>query len=136
MLMKLEQSEANQLGFLASGRLTDNDYQSFLIPEVRQALEQHSTIKLLFLLEGFRGWELRAAWDELVFGLEINTRVEQLAVVGDQQWERWMTQLAVPFTSGEVKYFDLCQTEQAWQWLAQGSADVDSGTDHSHDRAG
>ncbi len=127
MLMKLEQSTSDQLGFLASGRLTDNDYQSFLIPEVRHALEQHPSIKLLFLLEGFRGWELRAAWDDLVFGLEINPRVERLAVIGDQQWERWMTQLAKPFTYGEVQYYDLNQSEQAWQWLAHGSTVVDSG---------
>ena len=122
MLMKLEQSSSDQLGFLASGRLTDNDYRSFLMPEVRQTLEQYPSIKLLFLLEGFRGWELRAAWDDLVFGLEINPRVDRLAVVGDQQWERWMTQLAKPFTHGEVHYFDLSQTEQAWQWLGQASA--------------
>lgn len=119
MLMKLEQSDSNRLGFLASGRLTDNDYKSFLIPEVRRALDQHDSIRLLFLLEGFRGWELQAAWDELTFGLEINQRVERVAVIGEQKWERWMVLLSRPFTHGEVQYYNLSQTEQAWQWLGQ-----------------
>lgn len=119
MLMKLEQSSSNRLGFLASGLLTDNDYKSFLMPEVRNALQQHKSIRLLFLLEGFRGWELQAAWDDLAFALEINPQVDRLAVIGNQQWERWMAQLSKPFTHGEIQYFDLSQVEQAWQWLEQ-----------------
>ncbi|MEH6470425.1 MAG: STAS/SEC14 domain-containing protein [Halopseudomonas sp.] len=122
MLMKLEQSSSNRLGFLASGKLTDNDYKNFLIPEIQQALEQHPSIRLLFLLEGFRGWELQAAWDDLVFGLQINSKVERLAVIGDQDWERWMAQLANPFSHGEVQYFNLNQTQQAWHWLSQEAA--------------
>tara|TARA_R110001583_G_scaffold134428_1_gene286152 strand:- start:226 stop:609 length:384 start_codon:yes stop_codon:yes gene_type:complete len=122
MLMKLEQSNANRLGFLASGRLTDNDYKKFLIPQVRQTLAEHASIRLLFLLQGFSGWELQAAWDDLIFSLEINPQVERLAVIGDQQWERWMTQLAKPFTHGEVRYFGLDQVSLAWQWLSQESS--------------
>ncbi len=121
MLMTLQQSDANRLGFMASGVLTDNDYKNFLIPQVRELLAQHASIRLLFLLEGFRGWELQAAWDEWVFGVEINARVERVAVIGDQQWERWMAKLATPFSHGEVQYFELNQLAQAWQWLAQES---------------
>ncbi|MFT5721253.1 MAG: hypothetical protein ACI9W6_001566 [Motiliproteus sp.] len=117
MLMKLEHSHVNRLGFMASGLLTDNDYKNFLIPQVREAMEAHPSIRLLFQLEGFRGWELQAAWDDLVFGLEINPRVERLAVIGEQQWERWMAKLATPFTHGEVRYFEPSQISQAWQWL-------------------
>ncbi len=121
MLMKLEQSGSNRLGFMASGLLTDNDYKNFLIPQVREVLQAHPSVRLLFLLEGFRGWELQAAWDELLFGLEINARVERVAVIGDQEWERWMAKLATPFSHGEVQYFDLNQVTQAWEWLSQES---------------
>ena len=124
MLMTLERSAENRLGFIASGKLTDNDYKKFLMPQVRQALELYPSIRLLFSLEGFRGWELQAAWDDLIFALEINNRVDRLAVIGDQAWERWMAQLAAPFTYGEVQYFDLSQQQQAWQWLEQPSSAV------------
>lgn len=126
MMMKLEQSSSDRLGFLVSGMLTDNDYKNFLIPQVRQALLHHDRIRLLFLLEGFRGWELQAAWDDLIFGLEINHRVERLAVLGSQDWERWMAQLAKPFTYGEIQFYQLNELEQAWQWIDQQPAVVGS----------
>lgn len=117
MLMKLEQSSANVLGFLASGRLTDNDYKNFLIPEVKQALDQPGEIRLLFMLDGFRGWDIQAAWDDLIFGMEINRRVERIALVGDQEWEKWVARLVKAFTHGEVRYFDLKEHQQAWVWV-------------------
>lgn len=117
MLMKMEQSHADRLAFLASGKLTDNDYQNFLIPQVREALRQHQQIRLMFLLDGFRGWGMKAAWDEFSFGLEINPYIEYVALVGDRRWERWVAQMTGIVSKGEVRYFDLKEANQAWQWL-------------------
>ncbi|WP_210398162.1 STAS/SEC14 domain-containing protein [Motiliproteus sediminis] len=119
MLMKLEQSSPTALGFLASGRLTDNDYKNFLIPEVKRTLEEQQSIRLLFMMEGFRGWDIQAAWDDLIFGMEINRRVERIAIVGDRDWEKWMARLTRAFTYGEVRYFDLKEREQAWAWIKE-----------------
>jgi hypothetical protein len=124
MLMKMEQSHADRLAFLASGKLTDNDYQNFLVPAVREALQQYPRIRLMFLLDGFRGWELKAALEELSFGLEINPRIEYVAVVGDQRWEKWIARLTGLVSKGELRYFDLSQADQAWQWLCQASGAV------------
>jgi len=117
MLMKLEQSTPAVIGFLASGRLTDNDYKKFLIPEVKQAIAEQGSIRLLFMMDGFEGWDIQAAWDDLIFGMEINRQVERVAIVGDKDWEKWVARLVKAFTHGEVRYFDLKQREQAWAWI-------------------
>ncbi len=119
MLMKLEQSDTTILGFMASGRLTDNDYKNFLIPQVKSAIEESGRIRLLFQMEGFRGWDIQAAWDDLIFGLEINRKVEKIAIVGDQKWEQWVARLVNAFTQGEAQYFDVGQAEEAWAWIRQ-----------------
>lgn len=120
MLMKLEQSVLPVVGFVASGRLTDNDYKNFLIPEVKRALQEQASIRLLFVMDDFHGWDLQAVWDDLIFGLEINSRVERIAMVGDREWEKWMARLVGPFTHGEVRYFDLKEQPRAWGWINEG----------------
>jgi hypothetical protein len=117
MLMKLEQSTDSRLGFMASGRLTDNDYKNFLIPQVSTAIRREGHVCLLFQMEGFRGWDVKAAWHDLVFGLEINRSVEKIAFVGDRRWERWIAGFLQTFTHGEVRYFDQDQLDQAWCWV-------------------
>ncbi len=117
MLMKLEQSTPEILGFLASGRLTDNDYKNFLIPEVKSALDASGQIRLLFQLDGFRGWDIQAAWDDLIFGMEINSKVDKIAIVGDSRWEQWVARLVKAFTHGEARHFTLGHVDEAWDWV-------------------
>lgn len=117
--MKLEQSSPEILGFMASGRLTDNDYKNFLMPQVKSAIESSGNIRLLFQLEGFRGWDIQAAWDDLIFGMEINRNVDKIALVGDRKWEQWVARLVRAFTHGDVRYFDLNRLEDAWEWVRE-----------------
>ncbi|WP_207060592.1 STAS/SEC14 domain-containing protein [Motiliproteus sp. SC1-56] len=117
MLMKLEESRTDILGFMASGRLTDNDYKNFLIPQVKGAIEREGRIRLLFRMDGFRGWDIQAAWDDLSFGIEINPQVDKIAIVGDRKWERWVARLLGPFAHGEIRYFDVAELQAAWSWI-------------------
>lgn len=119
MLVKLDASSGSELGFLASGRLTENDYLNFLIPEVEKALQEHGTIRLLFQMEDFSGWDHHALWKDLTFGLRINTKVEKIALVGDKAWEEWVAKLVKVFCHGEARYFSLQQANTAWIWLQE-----------------
>ncbi len=51
-----------------SGRLSDEDYARFL--PVREALiRQEGPVSLYVDMEDFEGWEPKAAWDDLKFGI-------------------------------------------------------------------
>jgi hypothetical protein len=41
---------------------------------------------------------LRAAWDDLEFGLKHYSDFERIAMVGDRKWEEWMANFCKPFT--------------------------------------
>lgn len=118
MLMKLNQSNGSELGFLVSGCLTDNDYQNFLIPEVETALETYGSIRLLFQLENFSGWDHHALWQDLTFGIKINPRVDKIALVGDKEWEAWVAKIVKVLSHGETSYFPLKDQKKAWEWIS------------------
>ena len=43
--------------------------------------------------------------------------VERLVMVGDEDWERWMTEISKPFAKSTLCYFDRSQLDEAWAWI-------------------
>ena len=115
--------EENIYAFRLKGRLTHADYREFL-PLVEDLIRQHEgPISLLLELEDFHGWDEQAALDDFRFGLRNEDHFERIAVVGDKAWEKWMVQLARPFTDAEIRYFDREHIDEAWAWLKATPAD-------------
>jgi hypothetical protein len=116
MIEKLPMSSGKVLGFRLSGKLHDEDYQTF-VPLVEEALAAEGKLSLLAQLEDFHGWDMHAAWDDLKLGLKHYSDFERLALVGDEKWEEWMARIAKPFTKAEVKYFGKDDLDDAWRWV-------------------
>jgi hypothetical protein len=107
------------LGFKLTGKLHDEDYQTF-VPSVETALAKaEGKVSLFAKFEDFQGWDLHAAWDDLKFGVRHYSDFGRIAMVGDKQWEEWMARFCRPFTRATVKYFDACEEEAAWAWLRE-----------------
>jgi hypothetical protein len=118
MFTKLKESSGKVLGFKVSGKLTDDDYKTF-VPQIEKAIEQSGTIRLLWYMEDFHGWDVHAAWDDLKNWMKYNDLIDRIAMVGDKKWEEWMTKLSNPFAKAEVKYYDHFQLGEAWKWLRE-----------------
>jgi len=43
-------------------------------------------VKLLFVLNGFDGWEPHANWNDLSFYVKNGDRIERIAIVGPERW--------------------------------------------------
>ena len=117
MFHKLERSSANVIGFKATGKLTDEDYKTKLIPEIDNCIRENGNIRLLWQMEDFHGWELKAAWDDFEYGVKINDSVDFIALVGENEWEKAMSGLIKPFAKGQVRYFNNNEIDEAWYWL-------------------
>ncbi|WP_187696148.1 STAS/SEC14 domain-containing protein [Xanthovirga aplysinae] len=113
----MSKSGGKVIGFEASGKLHDEDYQTVLIPELEKAINENEKIELLWKMENFSGWDLKAAWDDFRYGLKIDKHVDKCAMVGDKNWEKWMTQIMKPFAKAEIRYFETNQENEAWEWL-------------------
>ena len=117
MIEELASPNQKTLGFKMSGTLHDEDYQVF-VPRVDAAIAEDGKVRILAQFEDFKGWDARALWDDIKFATTHCTKIERLALVGDKAWEKWMAQVCKPFTMAEIKYFDVHQIDDAWNWVS------------------
>lgn len=82
------------------------------------AIAEDGKVRILAQFEDFKGWDARALWDDIKFATTHCTKIERLALVGDKAWEKWMAQVCKPFTMAEIKYFDVRQIDDAWNWVS------------------
>lgn len=109
----------------ASGMLTTKDYK-FAVPELEHAMElADGPLRVLIKLEDFRGWEIGALWDELVFDLKYRNDFGRIAVIGQSHLEEWGTTLSAPFTKAEMRFFSSDHEASARMWLMEGIEDSD-----------
>lgn len=116
MIQILEQTEAKVIATKATEKLTEEDYDK-LLPLLNNMLRQHEKIRWYFEMENFDGWELKAFWEDLKFDASHANDFDKVAMVGEKKWEEGMTDLMKPFTSAEVKYFDISKKDEALQWI-------------------
>jgi hypothetical protein len=110
------------VGIRVSGSLSEDDYRT-LVPWLEREIDAHGTIRVLALLEGFHGWDsVSAAWTDIKMDFRLTPHVDRLAMVGDKQWEKWLTELSDPFFSTKMRWFERDQLDEAQRWVADGCA--------------
>jgi hypothetical protein len=113
------QADGKILNVLVSDKLTKEDYER-LGPEFETLIQQHGKIRVLLEMEDFEGWQAGALWEDLQLSFEHYDDIERLAMVGDKAWEKGMAQFCKPFTTAEVRYFELHEIDQARKWITEG----------------
>ncbi len=117
MLKIMNESEGPVVGIRASGLLHEEDYTT-LLPELEARFDTYGKLRLLFFADsGFEGWDIRAAWDDMSFGLKHASDFERLALVGAPDWVVWCLKLSAFLMKGEVKVFDSDALDAAWDWV-------------------
>ncbi|MEZ8347016.1 STAS/SEC14 domain-containing protein [Vibrio splendidus] len=102
--------------FKAKGKLTHDDYQA-MMPILNTTLEEldSSELKMLVDISTLTGWELRAAWDDFKLGLELNSKIDKIAIYGDKSWQEFASKVGSWFVSGDIKSFE--DHDSALKWL-------------------
>ena len=100
---------------VAEGDLTADDYEK-LTPKLEALIRDHDKLNLLFDMSG-AGVEPGAAWQDLKFDVQHLTDFGRVALIGDSGWQEAFTRLGNPFTSAEVKYFDVVDRGEATDWV-------------------
>lgn len=119
MIERLPESAKNHLGYRISGKLTEADYRDVLVPELEKAMNHCHKIRILFVVEGFAGWTVGGAWEDLLLALKFPA-VERMAMVIDESWDEWMTWMFQGFTTltgTELRFFKQDRLAEAWEWI-------------------
>lgn len=98
--------------------LTKEDYEK-LLPQVEKVIDEHKKVRWYFEMQDFEGWKLSSFWRDLKFDVKHLGDFEKIAMVGDKGWQEWLTSFMKPFTSANVKYFELTDKEEAKQWITE-----------------
>ena len=109
-------SESGILRVTASGRLSHDDYETFE-PAVAQLIDSCGKIKILFTMQDFHGWDPGAVWKDVKFAAKHCHDIDKIAMVGNQQWEKWIATICKPFTESKIQYFESGQEDVAQAWL-------------------
>ena len=119
MALKLTTRQDGQvLEVQVLGKLTHADYQE-CVAEFERLLKKHGTLRLLYDLVNFDGWDAAALWDEFKFDVKHVSVIDRLASAGDSTWKKWMSEFEKPCTAAPVRYFEREQIEAAQRWLSE-----------------
>ncbi|MEM9365773.1 MAG: STAS/SEC14 domain-containing protein [Planctomycetota bacterium] len=118
MIEELNSAHPGILGFKMSGKLHDEDYKTF-VPRVDAAIAEEGKVRMLAMFHEFEGWDAHALWDDIKFATTHCTKIDRIALVGENCWQEWMAKVCVPFTAAQLRYFDASEVDGAWDWLAE-----------------
>ena len=118
MFEKIPINNEHIFGIRAEGVLTDADYQMFL-PELEAFIKHEGTISAYVDMQDFKGWEAKAAWDDLKFGLAHDLDFDRIAIIGTSTWQKWLINVSSIFFSADMRFFPPEQTQEAMDWLQE-----------------
>jgi hypothetical protein len=118
MIEQLTVASPQVLAFRMSGKLHDEDYKKF-VPLVDEAIAKSGKVRILAQFHDFHGWDPHALWDDIKFSTTHCTKIERIALVGDEKWEKWMATVCKPFTMAKIRYFDAGELAAAETWLTE-----------------
>ncbi|APZ91599.1 STAS/SEC14 domain-containing protein [Fuerstiella marisgermanici] len=101
-----------------TGKLTKEAYDEF-VPLAEEQIKERGKVRMLVVMHDFHGWDMAAVWEDTKFGFRHFRDIERLAIVGESQWEKWMTLVCRPFTMAKIKYFDASEVDAARAWMEQ-----------------
>lgn len=84
---------------------------------LRRAIMEWGKISLFLEIEEFRNMDPDALLEKLRFILPFVDDIERIAAVGRRVWIKAWIQAGGLRVPPEVRYFDISETEAAWQWL-------------------
>jgi hypothetical protein len=113
----IEREEGNLSVLRITGMLRKSELDAALATEARQwGVTSH--VKVLVIVEDFRGWERGADWGDMTFFETHGDQIDKIAIVADPQLETDLLMFAgAGFRRAPVKFFSANQLALARAWL-------------------
>ncbi len=119
MFIRLETDREGVIAFDATGKLTDEDYKTVLIPAIEKHLKSVDKAHLLMRMgPDFEGFTAHAAMDDAMLGVRHLHEFERIAVVSDHKWLTNSIRIFGPLMSAHLKVFSLDEMNEAKTWVA------------------
>jgi len=118
MSFELIKQQEQEIWIKISGQASVENYektQSLIL----STLESYQDIRILIILDDFKGWSKEAKWERILFMQDHEDKVQKIAIVGDEKWKDEVFMFSgKPFRKTEIEFFPENQLDQAKQWLS------------------
>jgi hypothetical protein len=118
MFKVLDITKGDLIAIQVDGKLKKNDYDK-ITPMMDKTVNDFGKIRLYIQLDNVDGIEPKAFREDVKTYLKHFKHMKKIAVVGKTRWEKMWSDIAGPFVSGEVKYFEFTEIETARKWIQQ-----------------
>jgi hypothetical protein len=129
MIKVIEDMPEGTIGFEASGKVTDDDYETVLVPAVRAALEK-GEVRLLYVLPDGTEYSPGAMWADTKLWAGHLRGWKRVAIVSDADWLENAIKAFGWMMPGKVRVFDDDdEVPDAKAWLVSDDDDDDEDDD-------
>jgi hypothetical protein len=113
-------TEANLAIFRISGKLEKDEFD-LALSKCKALIKTENKIKILAVLEHFKGWKNAGGWDDMSFANENDQYIQKIALVGNPEWH----DMAYAFMAKDlrpmpIKFFEENQEKIAVEWINNG----------------
>lgn len=113
------------LGFTAIGKVTTDDYESVIVPDIEAAFAINRKVRMLYHLgEQFDGFETGAVWDDAKLGFRHFSGWDRIAMVTDVGAMRSLARVMGMFVPADIRVFPNSELAAAKAWIAEPMPDT------------
>ena len=116
MFQIISEPGSNVVAIKLNAEVTKEDYE-LALPQLRDKIKNEGRVNLYCELD-ISSISPGAIWEDLKFDLRHLNDFEKVAIVGDKNWEKWMTKFGNFFTRAKVKYYNPDQKAAAMEWVS------------------
>ena len=118
MPMAMEHEGGNLFRVEIRGTLRKADLDRYQT-ELAAHMARLGPVKLLFILEGFDGWETTDGWRDLSFYVKHGDTIERIAIVGAERWrDEALMFVGAELRKSPVRFFVENAASEARAWLS------------------
>lgn len=121
MITVIKNAPANVAAFTAIGDVSREDFESTVLPHVKQVVDKYGELNYVLNLDtSISNFSMGAWLQDALLGIKHLTRWNRAAIVTDKESIRNFTAIFSKIMPGEFKGFEKEELEKAINWAATG----------------
>ena len=118
MIHVLNSEKDNLISAKLSGKISKSDVEK-VHSRIHEILKNNNKVHFYFEVADLDGYTIKGFWEDIKTDASHLSDYGKMAFVGNNKWQERVAIATDFFTSSEVKYFDLKDTEEAKRWINQ-----------------
>ena len=119
MSLKLNTNNNKVLQLEADGEISKEEF-NYMINEFKFRLKGNKHIRYYAKLNHVKMPPTEFFVADLQLVDKFKDKMERVAIVGDSEWQKDWCKFMQDLTGAEIRFFDIAQQSQAWQWINAG----------------